>query len=130
MTRLASRSHGRLRQIAVPAAAAMVLLASWQGYVRLDGVPSYILPAPTDVAGSLVRDWPILSAALWNTLTITFAGLFAALAGGILVSILFVQSRFLELLLYPYAVILQVTPIVVVAPLIIIAKLARERRAT
>ncbi len=112
--------HGDLRRSAVPAAGALVILALWQSYVRIDAVPSYILPAPTDVLGTLVRDWPILSAALWNTLTITFAGLFAALAGGILVSVLFVQSRFLELLFYPYAVVLQVTPIIAVAPLIII----------
>lgn len=112
--------NSQLRRAAVPGMGAVVILALWQSYVRIDAVPSYILPAPTDVLGALVRDWPILSVALWNTLTITFGGLFAALAGGILVSVLFVQSRFLELLFYPYAVVLQVTPIIAVAPLIII----------
>jgi NitT/TauT family transport system permease protein len=110
----------RLRDIGVPVVAALVLIALWQIYVRSHHVPVYILPAPSDILASLVTDWPILSAALIITLEITFTALVTAVVGGVVISILFAESKFLELVFYPYAVVLQVTPIVAVAPLIII----------
>jgi NitT/TauT family transport system permease protein len=115
---------GRIRalaaRIAVPVIAFGAFVALWQWYVVAYQVPRYILPAPTEVAATMVGDWPILSAALAVTLTITFAALAAALVGGVALAILFIQSRWLELAFYPYAVVLQVTPIVAIAPLIII----------
>ncbi|WP_234889861.1 ABC transporter permease (plasmid) [Agrobacterium vitis] len=114
------RYRAPLAQVAIPAGALLIFLVLWQWYVREAAVPLYILPAPTDVAASLYNDWGILSAALLITLKITFSALAAALAGGVLFAILFAESRFLELIFYPYAVVLQVTPIVAVAPLIII----------
>jgi NitT/TauT family transport system permease protein len=115
---------GRIRalaaRIAVPVIAFGAFVALWQWYVVAYQVPRYILPAPTEVAATMVGDWPILSSALAVTLTITFAALAAALVGGVALAILFIQSRWLELAFYPYAVVLQVTPIVAIAPLIII----------
>jgi NitT/TauT family transport system permease protein len=115
---------GRIRalaaRIAVPVVAFGAFVVLWQWYVTAYQVPRYILPAPTEVAATMVGDWPILSAALGVTLTITFAALAAALVGGVALAILFIQSRWLELAFYPYAVVLQVTPIVAIAPLIII----------
>lgn len=115
---------GRLRalaaRIAVPVIAFGAFVVLWQWYVTAYQVPRYILPAPTEVAATMVGDWPILSSALAVTLTITFAALVAALVGGVALAILFIQSRWLELAFYPYAVVLQVTPIVAIAPLIII----------
>lgn len=115
---------GRIRalaaRIAVPVVAFGAFVALWQWYVMAYQVPRYILPAPTEVAATMVGDWPILSSALAVTLTITFAALAAALVGGVALAILFIQSRWLELAFYPYAVVLQVTPIVAIAPLIII----------
>jgi len=67
-----------------------------------------------------VSDWPILSASLLVTLTTTFQALALAVIGGVLLAILFSQSRVVEYSLYPYAVILQVTPIVAIAPLLLI----------
>ena len=104
----------------MPVVAFAAFIALWQWYVVAYQVPRYILPAPTEVAATMVGDWPILSAALAVTLTITFAALAAALVGGVALAILFIQSRWLELAFYPYAVVLQVTPIVAIAPLIII----------
>ncbi|KGM35804.1 ABC transporter ATP-binding protein [Inquilinus limosus MP06] len=115
---------GRIRalaaRIAVPVVAFGAFVVLWQWYVTAYQVPRYILPAPTEVAATMVGDWPILSSALAVTLTITFAALAAALVGGVALAILFIQSRWLELAFYPYAVVLQVTPIVAIAPLIII----------
>ena len=83
-------------------------------------VPHYILPSPVRIAQSLYTDWPILLPALFVTLKITFTALVIALVGGVALAILMAQSRWIELALYPYAVILQVTPIVAIAPLILI----------
>ena len=115
-----TRHQASLRQASIPAGALIIFLVLWQWYVREAAVPLYILPAPSDVAVSLWNDWGILFAALLITLKITFAALAAALVGGVFFAILFAESRFLELVFYPYAVVLQVTPIVAVAPLIII----------
>lgn len=115
-----ARYRGSIGQASIPAGALIVFLALWQWYVREAAIPLYILPAPSDIAVSLFNDWDILFAALLITLKITFSALAAALVGGVLFAILFAESRFLELVFYPYAVVLQVTPIVAVAPLIII----------
>jgi NitT/TauT family transport system permease protein len=88
--------------------------------VRANEVPSYILPGPLEIGRTLLRDWESLAISLWITLQITFAALFVAAALGLALAVLFAQSRVVELSLFPYAVILQVTPIVAIAPLIII----------
>jgi NitT/TauT family transport system permease protein len=110
----------RLTQIAVPVVMLVSLLLLWQGYVTVNHVPHYILPSPLAVAQSLHDDWPILFGALLNTLEITFSALALALIGGVALALLMAQSRLIELAVYPYAVILQVTPVVAIAPLIII----------
>ncbi|MEK7943483.1 ABC transporter permease [Pigmentiphaga sp. YJ18] len=107
-------------RLGAPAVVALVVIALWQALVRAFDVPIYLVPAPTDVAQALVRDWDLLSGSLWVTLEITGLALLAATVLGVLLAFLFVQSRVIEASLFPYAVLLQVTPIVAVAPLIII----------
>lgn len=109
-----------LVRILVPVLMLFLLLAVWQWYVVVHKVPPYILPSPVLVANALVKDWPILGAALVVTLKITFTALILALVGGVALAILISQSKWVELAIYPYAVILQVTPIVAISPLIII----------
>lgn len=110
----------RLTHIVVPIVMLVLLIALWHVYVTVNEVPHYVLPSPRLVAQSLYNDWPILFAALINTLKITLAALALALFGGVAIAVLMAQSRLIELAIYPYAVILQVTPIVAIAPLIII----------
>jgi NitT/TauT family transport system permease protein len=107
-------------RVAAPLAVGAVVLALWEAIVRVDGIPPYILPGPVLVAETLWTDGPSLLGSLLVTLRITLAALAAAaiLGGGI--ALLFSLSRVLALSLFPYAVILQVTPIVAIAPLIII----------
>ncbi len=97
-----------------------LILALWEGLVRLFGIPAYILPGPVLIGGTLVADWGLLAPSLWVTLTITLEALVAAVVIGGLLAVLFSLSRWVELSLFPYAIILQVTPIVAIAPLIII----------
>jgi len=110
----------RLLRISIPVAMLALLVVAWQVYVTVNEVPHYILPSPVRIAQAFATDWPILLSALVVTLRITLLALAIALVGGVLLAVIMVQSRWMELALYPYAVILQVTPIVAIAPLILI----------
>lgn len=106
--------------IAAPTLVGVLFLLGWEWLVRAQDIPPYILPGPLLIAQTLVRDWASLLPSLLITAQITFAALFVAATLGLALAILFAQSRVVEMSLYPYAVILQVTPIVAIAPLIII----------
>ena len=95
-------------------------LLIWEMVVRIEDVPPYVLPAPGLILQTLVADWALLSHSLLVTLVTTFEGFLLAAAGGVGLAVLFNQSRLVEYSLYPYAVILQVTPVVAVAPLLLI----------
>lgn len=110
----------RLLRVALPCAVLALGVAAWELVVRLKGIPPYILPGPGLVIATLVADWPVLSGALAVTLATSLEGLALAVIGGIGLAVLFNQSRLVEYSLYPYAVILQVTPIVAIAPLLLI----------
>jgi NitT/TauT family transport system permease protein len=107
-------------RIALPVATLAIGVGIWDLVVRVGKLPPYVLPSPERVAESLVSNWPVLWSSLLVTLTTTFEGLGLALLGGIGLAILFNQSRLIENAFYPYAVILQVTPIIAIAPLLLI----------
>lgn len=111
---------GRLTQIVIPAAMLLLLLVVWQAYVTIANVPHYILPSPVRIWQAFMEDHQMLLRSLTITLETTFLALAIALASGVALAILMAQSRWIELALFPYAVILQVTPIVAIAPLILI----------
>jgi NitT/TauT family transport system permease protein len=113
------RREAALR-IGLPIVVLALCLLAWDLAVRLSETPAYEVPGPGLVFATLVSDWPILSASLMVTLTTTFEALGLAVAGGVALAILFSQSRLVEYSLYPYAVILQVTPVVAIAPLLLI----------
>ena len=115
-----NRAAQRVLRIAIPAVMLFLTLLIWQAYVVLEAVPAYILPSPLRVATALWTDWNTLYPALLVTLKITFTALLLALIGGVSLAVLLIQSRWIELALYPYAVILQVTPIVAIAPLLLV----------
>jgi NitT/TauT family transport system permease protein len=110
----------RLRRALYPALVAAALLACWQGIVSAMDLPPYVLPSPLRTLQTLVREWPGLVAALFVTLRVTLLAFALATVAGAGISFVFVQSRLLETALFPYAVLLQVTPIVAIAPLIIV----------
>ncbi len=114
------RRRGRYWRIVAPLAVGAVMLALWQAIVQIEEIPPYILPGPVAIAAALWTDGPSLLGSLLVTLRITLAALAAAAILGGAIALLFSLSRLLALSLFPYAVILQVTPIVAIAPLIII----------
>ena len=103
-----------------PALVAVLLLAAWHGLVVAYQLPPFLVPSPMNVAETLVKDAGLLFGALYTTLKITLFAFICATVLGVLIAFTFVQSRVIETALFPYAVLLQVTPIVAIAPLIII----------
>ncbi|HEY4203201.1 MAG TPA: ABC transporter permease [Devosiaceae bacterium] len=110
----------KILRVVIPVGMLILAIIVWQLYVVVTGTPQYILPSPVDVAGSLWNDWGTLFPALLVTVRITFLALILALIGGVGLAIILVQSRWIELALFPFAVIMQVTPIVAIAPLLLI----------
>jgi len=117
------RAQGRAEDVlrlALPIILLGLGVVAWELVVRLKGIPPYVLPAPSLVFATLVSDWPILSESLGVTLVTTLEGFVLALIGGVGLALLFNLSRLVEYSLYPYAVVLQVTPVVAIAPLLLI----------
>jgi NitT/TauT family transport system permease protein len=112
--------RARLVRILLPIVVLAAGLAVWQLVVRLNDIPPYVLPGPGAVFKTLIADWPVLSQSLATTLLTTLEGFVAAAVGGVALALLFNQSKWLEYSLFPYAVILQVTPVIAIAPLLLI----------
>jgi NitT/TauT family transport system permease protein len=107
-------------RVLLPAAVLALGVVVWGLLVRLYHIPPYVLPGPDAVFQTLVKDWPILWQSLLATLGTTIEGFAAASVGGVALALLFNQSKWLEYSLFPYAVILQVTPVIAIAPLLLI----------
>jgi NitT/TauT family transport system permease protein len=115
-----SPAADRVLRVLLPIAVLTLVVAVWELVVRLGGIPPYVLPSPWLVFSTLVSDRALLAASLLVTLTTTLEGFVLAAVGGVGLAVLFNQSRLMEYSLYPYAVILQVTPIVAIAPLLLV----------
>jgi NitT/TauT family transport system permease protein len=113
-------SPGAISRMALPLVVLAASIFAWHLVVSINDIPPYVLPGPALVAQTLIQDWPILWSSLLTTLSTTLEGFFAAAVGGIALALLFSQSKWLEWALLPYAVILQVTPVIAIAPLLLI----------
>jgi NitT/TauT family transport system permease protein len=107
-------------QLLLPIVVLALGVLAWELIVRLREIPPYVLPGPALVFETLVADWGLLSESLLVTLMTTLQGFLLAVVGGVGLAVLFNQSRLIEYSFYPYAVILQVTPIVAIAPLLLV----------
>ena len=96
------------------------LLVAWEIAVTRAQIPSYILPTPSQIWAVLSTEFITLLQSAWVTLQITLLAFSAAVATGVGLAILFSRFKLVETLLYPYVVILQVTPVIAIAPLILI----------
>ena len=108
----ASERRDRALRIVLPIVVLALGIVAWELVVRINDIQPYVLPAPSLVFTTFLSDWKVLSESLLVTLVTTFEGFLLAAVGGVGLAILFNQSRLVEYSLYPYAVILQVTPIV------------------
>ncbi len=110
----------RVVRVLLPVIVLAAGLAGWELVVRLKDIPPYVLPSPSSIFATLLSDWPVLWRSLLVTLLTTLEGFIAAAGGGIALALLFNQSKWLEYSLFPYAVVLQVTPVIAIAPLLLI----------
>ena len=110
----------RATDIALPLLLGIALLGLWEWIVAAQQIPPYVLPAPSAILHAFIDNFASLMASLLATLKVTVEAFLAALVAGVATAILFSQSRLTERTLYPYAVVLQVTPVVAIAPLILI----------
>ncbi len=118
--RARQRRMERFGRWALPIIVVALTIWGWDRVIVSNNIPHYILPRPGLVLETLIKDWPILLNALLVTLQTTVLALAVAVIGGVGLAVLFTQSKFIEMSFYPYAVILQVTPVVSIAPLIFI----------
>ncbi|MGP0060817.1 MAG: ABC transporter permease [Beijerinckiaceae bacterium] len=105
---------------AFPIAIFILVLLLWEAIVAIFGIKHYVLPAPHLVLLTLFTDRDTLSASLWVTLTITFEALLAAGCGGLVLATIFARWKWVERAFFPFAVVLQVTPIIAIAPLLLV----------
>lgn len=106
--------------VIVPVCALLVKIALWEWIVQAWEIPPYKLPAPSSIWATLVKDWDVLFPSFLTTMRITLLSLLTAVASGVLLAIAFTRSRLIELSFSDIVVILQVTPLVAIAPLLII----------
>jgi NitT/TauT family transport system permease protein len=104
----------------LPLIVAVIAIVLWKGLVVALDIKPFLLPGPDLVLQTLIKDWGLLGGSLYNTMKITFFAFVTAVVLGSLIAFAFVQSKWIETAFFPYAVLLQVTPIVAIAPLIII----------
>jgi NitT/TauT family transport system permease protein len=107
-------------RVLLPAIIFVIVMGGWEALVRIRQIPPYILPSPSLIAQTLVQDWPVLFSSLLTTLRTTLEGFIAASIGGAVLALLFSRSKWIETALFPYTVVLQVTPVIAVAPLLLI----------
>lgn len=118
--RARARRFEKVGRWLLPLVVLVLMVVLWDRICVWNNIPHYILPRPGLVAETLWKDAPILASALLVTLRTTMLALLVAVIGGVGLAVLFTQSKLFEMSFYPYAVILQVTPIVAIAPLIFI----------
>jgi NitT/TauT family transport system permease protein len=114
-----ARRQRRLAWI-MPTATMILAIGLWEWWVRAYDIPHYLVPAPSRIATTLWTDGPSLMVSAWFTVKLTVMALALAIIGGVTLGALFALSRPVEMSLFPFAVILQVTPVVAIAPLILI----------
>jgi NitT/TauT family transport system permease protein len=112
--------RGRFFLKILPFFVLLAALVGWEALVRINNIPQYILPAPTLILATLWKNLGSLMQSWWFTMQITFGALFLAVVGGVLLAMLFALNKWVEASLFPFAIVLQVTPIVAIAPLILI----------
>ncbi len=110
----------RLAQIAAPLALIALLLTAWELACRMLEVPTFLLPAPSAIGVALAADWPALLRSAWNTLAMALMALAVASVLAQLLALATALSTTLERAVRPLAVVLQVTPVVAIAPLVLI----------
>lgn len=117
--RLANRRR-KIESTLIPLATVAVLLLAWQLGVRIFGVPTYIAPAPSEVAIEFVKKFPILMENFWPTFTNAVLGFIAGNLAAVLLAVAFVHSRIVQQAFFPIAIFINTIPILAIAPILVL----------
>jgi len=96
------------------------VLAAWESIVRIQSIPTYLLPPPSVIASAGISNISSLISASITTAQSALIGFSLSIVLGISLAVVLGTSRILERAFYPYAVFLQTVPIVAIAPLLVI----------
>lgn len=110
----------RFSAIAIPIATLIILVVIWQVGVRVFAVPTYIAPAPSDVASTLVAKFPLLLDNFWPTLIESVLGFIAGNTAAILIAVAFVHNSTVQKAFFPLAVFINTIPILAIAPILVL----------
>jgi NitT/TauT family transport system permease protein len=110
----------RFWHLAAPLVGLLVLFGGWELYVRLAGVSPLTLPAPSRVIRHLLAEPGFYLRNGWVTLAEALAGFFIALAVALVVATLMAHSRFVERATMPVIVLIQSTPVAILAPVFLL----------
>lgn len=113
-------TRDQFQKYLLPGVALLVALFGWEAVVRINEIPPVLLPSPSLIVSTLIQDWRTLGGSLVVTLSITLQALAAATFGGSLLALIFAQWKVVERVFFPFAVIMQVTPVVSIAPLLLV----------
>ncbi len=109
-----------LDRFAPPLAFAALLLV-WEAVARLFGIPSFLLPAPSAIVQALLATpLPVWLGHIWATLRVALMGYALAILVSVPLAVGLASSRLLSRTLYPMLVVVQSTPVVAVAPIIVV----------
>jgi NitT/TauT family transport system permease protein len=118
--RAPSETLNLLSRYGLPLLLAIAIIGYWEWSVWYHSIPPYKLPSPSGIVTALITDWPILSTSMWVTLQTTLMGMGLAFAGGVALGVVLGMFKTAENMLFPYAVVLQVTPVIAIAPILLI----------
>jgi NitT/TauT family transport system permease protein len=110
----------KLRDAIVPLLVFATALGLWEWIVAAKQIPPYVLPAPSAIFAKLIADRALLFSSLTVTLGVTLKALAIATLCGVALALLLAQSKWLERALLPFAIVLQVTPVIAIAPLLLV----------
>ena len=109
-----------LRKVVPPTLGLAIILIVWQFGVALVGLPTYLVPKPSDIVEAIDTNGGQLLEAVFRTMIASLCGLSLAIVLGVTGAVVLGFSRLLERSVFPYAIVLQTTPVVAIAPLIVI----------
>jgi NitT/TauT family transport system permease protein len=112
--------NGRLARIVFPVAGGLVLLGAWYALRHIAGVPAWLLPVPHEIAAAIGREHEVLASAAGQTTVSALLGFLSAALGGLACAVALASTRLLRLSFYPFLLILQMTPVIVIAPFIVL----------
>jgi NitT/TauT family transport system permease protein len=110
----------KLDSIFWPSLITLLLLLAWEGLVRAFHVRSILLPAPSEIAFTIVSQWDLVSKHLWPSLYLTVIGFLLSVVSGVVVAILITYSDIVRKGFYPVIIVSQVIPKIAIAPLFIV----------